>query len=100
MALAASGAGAGALYCQLGLYLCTLMCTLSPKTAPALFRHGALVLVFIGDPGWIRTSDPQLRRLVLYPTELRGLAWRKVYPRRGPIERCALGNLHGPRPRR
>jgi hypothetical protein len=24
-----------------------------------------------GDPGWIRTSDHQLRRLVLYPTELR-----------------------------
>ena len=33
-----------------------------------------------GDPGWIRTSDPQLRRLVLYPAELRGLAWLKVYP--------------------
>ena len=43
-----------------------------------------------GDPGWIRTSDPQLRRLVLYPAELRGLALRpKVYPRRGRIERCA-----------
>jgi hypothetical protein len=26
-----------------------------------------------GDPGWIRTSDPQLRRLMLYPAELRGL---------------------------
>src|SRR5450759_2813062 len=52
----------------------------------------------LGDPGWIRTSDPQLRRLVLYPAELRGLAWRKVYPRRRPIERCALGNVHGPRP--
>src|SRR5688572_1035371 len=25
-----------------------------------------------GDPGWIRTSDPQLRRLMLYPAELRG----------------------------
>ncbi len=25
-----------------------------------------------GDPGWIRTNDPQLRRLLLYPTELRG----------------------------
>ena len=24
-----------------------------------------------GDPGWIRTSDPQLRRLMLYPAELR-----------------------------
>jgi hypothetical protein len=26
-----------------------------------------------GDPGRIRTCDPQLRRLMLYPTELRGL---------------------------
>jgi hypothetical protein len=25
------------------------------------------------DPGAIRTRDPQLRRLMLYPTELRGL---------------------------
>ena len=25
-------------------------------------------------PGWIRTTDPQLRRLLLYPTELRALA--------------------------
>ncbi|GBQ99102.1 hypothetical protein AA102526_1690 [Asaia lannensis NBRC 102526] len=24
-----------------------------------------------GAPCWIRTSDPQLRRLLLYPTELR-----------------------------
>jgi hypothetical protein len=53
-------------------------------------------LDFIGDPGWIRTNGPQLRRLVLYPAELRGLAWRKVYPRRVPIEsepierRCAI----------
>jgi hypothetical protein len=27
-----------------------------------------------GDPGRIRTCDPQLRRLVLYPAELRGLS--------------------------
>ena len=26
-----------------------------------------------GDPGWTRTNDPQLRRLLLYPTELRDL---------------------------
>jgi hypothetical protein len=25
----------------------------------------------IGRPGWTRTSDPQLRRLMLYPPELR-----------------------------
>jgi hypothetical protein len=27
-----------------------------------------------GVPGEIRTHDPQIRNLVLYPTELRGLA--------------------------
>jgi len=27
------------------------------------------------DPGGIRTHDPQLRRLLLYPAELRGLIW-------------------------
>jgi hypothetical protein len=27
-----------------------------------------------GAPGWNRTSDPQLRRLMLYPTELRAHA--------------------------
>jgi hypothetical protein len=26
----------------------------------------------IGDPGWTRTTDLQLRRLLLYPAELRG----------------------------
>ena len=25
---------------------------------------------FFCDPDWIRTNDPQLRRLMLYPTEL------------------------------
>ena len=29
------------------------------------------VLIMFRDPDWIRTSDPQLRRLLLYPTELR-----------------------------
>ncbi len=28
-------------------------------------------LIDAGAPGWNRTSDPQLRRLMLYPTELR-----------------------------
>ena len=37
----------------------------------------------IGDPGWIRTSDPQLRRLVLYPAELRGHAERQGLPAPG-----------------
>ncbi len=30
-----------------------------------------VVLFIIRDPGRIRTCDPQLRRLLLYPTELR-----------------------------
>jgi hypothetical protein len=30
-------------------------------------------LLLLGDPDWIRTNDPQLRRLLLYPTELRDL---------------------------
>ena len=25
---------------------------------------------FLCEPDWIRTNDPQLRRLMLYPTEL------------------------------
>ncbi len=32
-------------------------------------------LNFTGDPGAIRTRDPQLRRLLLYPTELRDPNW-------------------------
>src|SRR5664280_3189963 len=52
-------------------------------------RNENVVCRNTGDPGWIRTSDPQLRRLVLYPAELRGLAEAKVYPRRAPNERCA-----------
>jgi hypothetical protein len=28
-----------------------------------------------GDPDAIRTRDPQIRNLMLYPAELRGLVW-------------------------
>jgi hypothetical protein len=35
---------------------------------------------FHGAPGWNRTSDPQLRRLMLYPTELRAQKVSGVYP--------------------
>ena len=35
----------------------------------------------IGAPWWIRTTDPQLRRLLLYPTELRALASELITPR-------------------
>src|ERR1700733_7433553 len=41
------------------------------------------VAEFIGDPGWIRTSDLQLRRLLLYP-----LSYGAV-PRQAYIERSA-----------
>ncbi len=34
---------------------------------------------FIGRPGWTRTSDHLLRRQVLYPPELRALAFLQVY---------------------
>ena len=40
-----------------------------------------------GRRGWTRTSDPQLRRLMLYPPELRArvstiLPWRRANPKR------------------
>jgi hypothetical protein len=38
------------------------------------------LLTSLGDPDWIRTSDPQLRRLLLYPAELRD----RVLPFRFP----------------
>ena len=41
----------------------------------------------IGDPGWIRTSDPQLRRLVLYPAELRGRVYSEQDRARAAIRR-------------
>ncbi|VXC77305.1 hypothetical protein SPHINGOAX6_40429 [Sphingomonas sp. AX6] len=37
------------------------------KTPPSICFGG----VFIGAPGTIRTSDPQIRSLMLYPAELR-----------------------------
>ena len=43
-------------------------------------RPEAQAADFIGDPAWIRTRDPQLRRLVLYPAELRGHAQRFTRP--------------------
>jgi hypothetical protein len=44
-----------------------------------------------GEPDWIRTNDPQLRRLMLYPTELPvRLKWCK-YKRN-----AFWGNIKGP----
>ena len=37
-------------------------------------RVGSYVIGSIGDPERIRTSDPQIRNLMLYPAELRGRA--------------------------
>ena len=41
----------------------------------------------IGDPGRIRTCDPQIRNLMLYPAELRGHSSKQ--PR---ISHCRLAN--------
>lgn len=35
-----------------------------------LKQQNRLTSVLLSDPDWIRTNDPQLRRLMLYPTEL------------------------------
>ena len=43
-----------------------------------------------GDPGWIRTSDPQLRRLVLYPAELRGLLPSARFTRAAGLLKASL----------
>ena len=44
--------------------MCYLRCT--KKEFKTKFK-----LFFLCDPGGIRTHDPQLRRLLLYPAELR-----------------------------
>ena len=52
------------------------------------------VFDFPGDPGRIRTCDPLLRRQVLYPAELRDLAfWSHptAILRCGPSERARAG---------
>ena len=41
------------------------------KKIPANILQGSQSLGFPGDSGAARTRDPQLRRLLLYPTELR-----------------------------
>ncbi len=39
-----------------------------------------------GDPEWIRTTDPQIRNLVLYPTELRDHSTFDINGLAGPIK--------------
>ncbi len=34
-------------------------------------RHSVVAVIFVGGPGAIRTPDPQIRSLMLYPAELR-----------------------------
>jgi hypothetical protein len=49
----------------------TLLTAAVSLVAASLFSHAA---VNVGQSYWIRTSDLQLRRLLLYPTELRTAA--------------------------
>ncbi len=39
---------------------------------PQIIKKRCKYLIYnaFGDPDWIRTNDPQLRRLMLYPAEL------------------------------
>ena len=47
-----------------------------PLTTKATLPSGFLVALCARDSGGIRTHDPQLRRLLLYPTELRNHPYR------------------------
>lgn len=49
------------------------------KKKPAISRLPASQY---GAPGRIRTSDPQVRSLVLYPAELRALSWKSMTDKR------------------
>ena len=53
-----------------------------------------------GDPGAIRTRDPQIRNLMLYPAELRGLRDAGVSRRRQVAAPGNLGQLPSRRNRR
>jgi hypothetical protein len=69
-------------------------------------------LVFSGAPGTIRTCDPQIRSLMLYPAELRarkGGMWGRVgrqigtpslrvIPKRGWLKGCTCGNSEKSQP--
>ena len=47
------------------------MHSIPQNTKSSANRYLQSFLVVFRDPVWIRTKDPQLRRLLLYPTELR-----------------------------
>jgi hypothetical protein len=50
----------------------------SPEISPYQTTKKPLLLQRLSksDPDWIRTNDPQLRRLLLYPTELPNLCFK------------------------
>jgi hypothetical protein len=48
-----------------------LLAQFLPAWPGAAARRKSWILAELGAPCWIRTSDPQIRSLVLYPTELR-----------------------------
>ena len=52
------------------------------KKKPAISRLPASQF---GAPGRIRTSDPQVRSLVLYPAELRALSWKIMADELQPV---------------
>jgi hypothetical protein len=55
----------------------------------------SLLQVIFGAPDWIRTSDPWLRRPILYPAELRAhrLGWRYYSPSARPVQPCPPDGL-------
>ena len=48
------------------------------------------ILCCKSDPDWIRTNDPQLRRLMLYPTELPDLYWGANIRQ---LKKCTIKNI-------
>ena len=49
----------------------SLRCVSTHDNHATTMNHIGYEHALYGAPGWNRTSDPQLRRLMLYPTELR-----------------------------
>ncbi len=52
---------------------------MSPTVCPTVWAFGLLVSSQLYAPGRIRTSDQQLRRLLLYPPELRARSDRRQH---------------------
>src|SRR5262249_58862597 len=76
---------------------------LTPNLASLVCRQSGFSPLCAGDPGRTRTSDLQLRRLLLYPAELRGPVGAQDNIARGPATRewpvemiAAVSELHHP----